>query len=320
MIRKLSVQLLLILALMAVCSWSVIAQLAPPPNEMLHWIRVSDNHAAGDTSTIYFGNHVNGTYDVDAVLYEYQAPPDPPAFFTRFTSIGGGRVNTWGTYGLLNKDMREIPASPTKKDSFYVKVKNPDGVGADNVVLVWPDQSYIEARCDSMILVVVGDAGGASGIPGGRLNMATTNTATILNPYMLTDDGGWNPTAPELKLRIFKYGTKTPNLDAVKRESNLAPSSFGLHQNYPNPFNPSTHFTFDIRNAGLTDVSIYNMLGQKVATLVAKELPVGTYAATWNGMNDEGIAVTSGVYFVRMSVHADGVNEFSAVRKMVLMK
>jgi len=64
------------------------------------------------------------------------------------------------------------------------------------------------------------------------------------------------------------------------------------------------------------------MLGQKVATLVSKELTAGTFSVVWNGMNDQGAAAPSGIYFARMVVRSgEGRNgDFSAVRKLMLMK
>ena len=314
MIRKESILLLSAFALTMLCTGSLLAQ-----TSMIHWLRITDTHGANDTATMVYGNHDLATYNIDLTLGELASPPDPPSFFARWLGITGRPKRPDSTYGLLFKDLREIPTPLTKKDTFSLKVKNPDGADADNMIISWPSGAHVTDRCDSMVLVIIGDPTGASGLPP-RVNMATTSTVTVLNPYMITDVGGWNATAPELKFRIYKYGTKQPDIDAVRRESNLIPSDFGLNQNYPNPFNPTTNFTFDIRNQGMTDIAIYNLLGQKVATLVAKELPVGTYSATGNGTNDEGVAVNSGVYFVSMSVHVDGVSTFSAVRKMVLMK
>jgi hypothetical protein len=93
------------------------------------------------------------------------------------------------------------------------------------------------------------------------------------------------------------------------------PSSFDLQQNYPNPFNPSTVITYAVpRNAHVT-IDIYNVLGQKVASLFDQEQTVGTHSIAWNGQNNHGASVGSGVYFVTMQA-----GTFSQVRKMMLTR
>jgi len=88
-----------------------------------------------------------------------------------------------------------------------------------------------------------------------------------------------------------------------------------LKQNYPNPFNPSTTISFDIVSAGAVNVSVYNVRGQRVRVLVDKYMPVGEHNVAWDGLDEHGSAVGSGVYLYRMS--AGG---YSSVKKMVLMK
>jgi hypothetical protein len=90
-----------------------------------------------------------------------------------------------------------------------------------------------------------------------------------------------------------------------------------LGQNYPNPFNPVTAIEFSIREAGPVTLRVYNAAGQLVKTLVGPgELtPSGAHAVEWDGLNDRGSAVSSGVYFYR--IEAPG---FTKSRKMVLLK
>lgn len=102
------------------------------------------------------------------------------------------------------------------------------------------------------------------------------------------------------------------------------PEEFALSQNYPNPFNPSTSMEFAIPTAAQTEISVYNILGQKIATLASELFTAGAYIATWDGKNSTGGDVPSGVYFVRMSAKVSGESgndaSFSAVRKLVLMR
>ena len=328
MTRERMQRLLLVIGVTMICAATMFAQ-----TSNIFKIRISDNGAASDSGNYVFGNHMSATYGVNQALGENASPPDPPGYYSKWVNITGRSVATYSATGLLYKDLRDGPVSlpdPTRRDTFFLKIKNDNvsAVSAD-LTISWPNASYLGARCDSMYFLftdptLIGDPSGASGggVPAvsgsnAKVDMFAQSSVTILTPF---DPSGWNLAAPAITIKIYKKGVGT-YIDAVKKQSNVVPLNFALHQNYPNPFNPTTNFEFEIRHQGVTDIAVYNMLGQKVSTLVSRELSPGTYSAAWNGKNDEGIAVTSGVYFVRMSVHtATGANEFAAVRKMLLMK
>ncbi len=103
------------------------------------------------------------------------------------------------------------------------------------------------------------------------------------------------------------YGT----LVGIEDEPNgIKPAKFELEQNYPNPFNPSTNINFTISAKSDVKLSVYNLLGQKVATLMDKPLNAGQYHVTFNGSD-----LPSGVYFYRLKA-----GKYSQTRKMLLMK
>lgn len=93
------------------------------------------------------------------------------------------------------------------------------------------------------------------------------------------------------------------------------PSAFDLEQNYPNPFNPETSITYSLANTGRVQVTIYNLLGQQVRNLVDATQQAGRYRALWDGRNNRGEIVPSGVYIYRMET-----GDFSAVRKMTFLQ
>ena len=95
----------------------------------------------------------------------------------------------------------------------------------------------------------------------------------------------------------------------------ILPNVFALHQNYPNPFNPATSIRYDIPVMSNVQVDVYSLLGQKVKTLVRGAHQPGFHAVQWNGTNDMGSPVASGMYICR--IQAD---RFSAVKKLILMK
>ena len=93
------------------------------------------------------------------------------------------------------------------------------------------------------------------------------------------------------------------------------PTSFDLQQNYPNPFNPITHFKYNLPKTSQVKVTVYNMMGRKVATLVDKKQSAGTFQVTWDGTDVRGRRVSSGVYFYKLEA-----GSFNMTRKMLLMK
>lgn len=95
----------------------------------------------------------------------------------------------------------------------------------------------------------------------------------------------------------------------------MLPTSFALAQNYPNPFNAGTNITFNLEQSGQVSLTVCNLLGQRVRTLLEDHLEVGIHTTAWDGRDDNGTPVPSGIYFSRLVQ-----NNQAHVRKMVLLK
>lgn len=93
------------------------------------------------------------------------------------------------------------------------------------------------------------------------------------------------------------------------------PFLFELSENFPNPFNPVTTITYRLEESGDIDISVFNLMGQKVRTLVRGRVESGRHVVIWNGRDDEGRLVSSGVYLYRL--HGE---RHSITRKMMLLK
>lgn len=100
----------------------------------------------------------------------------------------------------------------------------------------------------------------------------------------------------------------------------LAPKEFALGQNFPNPFNPSTTIRYTIGHSGDVSITIYNVLGQKIRTLMNGFHSIGSYDIEWDGKDDHGLGVATGVYFYRITVKSQGEQLFNETKKAVLMK
>ncbi len=94
------------------------------------------------------------------------------------------------------------------------------------------------------------------------------------------------------------------------------PAVFSLAANYPNPFNPQTTIQYALPQAAAVGLTVYNVLGQPVRTLVAEHQAAGRYAVEWDATNDSGQSVSSGMYFYRLQAGGD----FLDIKKMLLLK
>ncbi|TVQ75897.1 MAG: T9SS C-terminal target domain-containing protein, partial [Balneolaceae bacterium] len=88
------------------------------------------------------------------------------------------------------------------------------------------------------------------------------------------------------------------------------PEGYNLGQNYPNPFNPTTQISFEIGQAGMTSLKVYDLLGREVATLVNSDLPAGSHTIDFDAAN-----LASGTYMYRLEA-----NGYVLTRKMMLVK
>jgi hypothetical protein len=108
----------------------------------------------------------------------------------------------------------------------------------------------------------------------------------------------------------------TGDIVSVERLDNAIPTEFSLGQNYPNPFNPTTHIRFALPEGITVRLEVYNMLGQRIATLIDGEfINAGIYETTWNARDDEGRDVSSGIYMYRLAA-----GDFVDLKRMIFIK
>ena len=128
-----------------------------------------------------------------------------------------------------------------------------------------------------------------------------------------SQDGETNPDFTDARgIGVLDTTTTPPTSVEVP---NGIPSGFELAQNYPNPFNPETVIKYQTTQSSSVELAIYNLLGQKVRVLINEVKPAGSYEARWNGTNDFGEVVSSGVYVYRLQS-----GEFESTKKMVFLR
>ena len=190
--------------------------------------------------------------------------------------------------------------------------------------------SKIDAQARTVVIGLINQLGPTTRVP------LVAGDGPVANLVFQVDD----PTTREIVIEknvtkrpshdlVYVYNTRStpgqtafdqanPDFDrisvALSGLSSL-PTEYALEQNYPNPFNPTTQINFSLPVDSKVSLEVYNVLGQRVTSLVNGELPAGEHTVTWNGTNSDGGQVSSGVYFYRISAE-----KFNETKKMMLLK
>ena len=128
-------------------------------------------------------------------------------------------------------------------------------------------------------------------------------------PTFIVDLPGPQMIPPQPKFIIKGSGT------VLSVEDEIIPEAFALHQNYPNPFNPITSLRYDLPEDGLVNITVYDMMGRVVKTLVNSSQTAGYKSIKWNATNDRNEPVSAGLYMYTIQA-----GEFRQTKKMVLLK
>ena len=152
-------------------------------------------------------------------------------------------------------------------------------------------------------------------LKGSPINYDQDNFITI--PYTFS---GNNEQVSEVSIEgVIASGPKGEMINLSYRSSStdikLVPGVFALHQNYPNPFNPTTEIRFDLPEASFAEVAIYNLMGHKVKTLFNMNVKAGYHVISWNGTNDKGHMVSTGMYFYTLNT-----SKYHSMKKMLYLK
>ena len=158
----------------------------------------------------------------------------------------------------------------------------------------------------------------------------TISQAVIFSDPLLTDGNPANDEMVYIIDSLINYGEPVPEgwidpstpdadflgtLDVGEDEPVNLPSGFTLGQNYPNPFNPRTTIMYGLATASRVKIVVHNLLGQPVKTLFEGEQTAGNYSVVWDGSDEYGEPVSSGIYFYRMTA-----GTFIETKKMLLIK
>ena len=120
---------------------------------------------------------------------------------------------------------------------------------------------------------------------------------------------------------IFYLNLKRPVTNITEIQNDFIPNKFELKQNYPNPFNPTTTVGFSLPTTGFVNLAVFNNIGQRVKRLVNQSKPAGFYETQWDGFDENGSTVASGIYLIRFTVLSnDGNQIYQQTRKILLVR
>lgn len=205
----------------------------------------------------------------------------------------------------------------------YDRLEPPPAPGAARLAFQLPDEDRYFRRCDIRPPFEAGETWLLDITPGTDRNLSFSGIDQLPDNFsaVLILDVGETTLLTEGVTVTLPSDTRSARLiigDRGFTEEEIAsvmPQTFELYQNFPNPFNPYTTIRFAIPEPEHVTLEVYNLLGQRVVSLVNGQMAAGTHTVVWNGIDSGGRQVATGVYFYRISAgpHND-------VKKMILLK
>ncbi|MDH3268057.1 MAG: T9SS type A sorting domain-containing protein [Ignavibacteria bacterium] len=275
--KKLNIiNLSMIFLIVIICAGSIYSQTSA---QISIPFQVYDN--AGGQKILYFGLDQTATEGIDIQLGESDLPPFPPigAFDARFIlpkNNFNGSLSSW-------KDYRYTAGFPFS-DTLEHRLKYQSAEGATIMYFSWELPPQVTGLLQDLVGgIVVNVPIGGSGV------YELTNFTTIN------------------QLKLFIYYN---NIVTGVEDENIKPITYMMEQNFPNPFNPSTTIKYSVQEYGAVKLSVYNLLGERVAKLMNETLAAGDYQAVFNAKE-----LSSGVYIAKL----ESVN-YKQTIKMILSK
>jgi hypothetical protein len=231
----------------------------------------------------------------------------------------------------LQLNLAQVNAGPGEEFTVPIEVNNPNGLKSFGFDLGYPNEllSFVKVTATNLTKEWRGLAG-KENVPGtitiGGFNAEAINStqpgALLAVTFMVQEgieDFGdlwlFNLT-DDVAGAESNSGMFSTVMNGVRFiGSGETPTTFALEQNYPNPFNMETEIVYQIPENVYVNLTIYNSLGHKIRTLVSRNQGAGHYAASWDGRDEQGQEITSGIYIYRLET-----SKFNDVKKMLLVK
>lgn len=262
---------------------------------------VGNNNGAYQNLT--FGTGYRATAMLDQDYCEFALPPIPPkdVFDARWSLS-----DTSGSYGTL-RDFRD---STLTSVSTYQGLVQAGGNNTNYPIYMQWSKKAIPANANQ--LFIRDRVGGR--VFNVNMRTATPFTASLVQLIYPNPNDSDVVRLQVSNTQITGFTIVQDPLNSITEISGM-PGSFELAQNYPNPFNPTTTIRFSVPTEQQTRLEVIDVMGRVIATLVNDKVGAGTYNVTWDGMDQAGNVVGSGVYFYRLSA-----GNFVEMKQMTMMK
>jgi hypothetical protein len=242
------------------------------------------------------------------------------ANLTVFVSDGEDSDNT--SLAITVTPVNDAPSefeliSPTVLDTFQISTATDE-----TIPFTWESSYDVDSDLTYKLIVTLDYPGNVYTQDYLNISDASTSISTYEYASFMTDFNLtlWNidyvvEVSDEEFTVISQAGEFVLNNTLLSTDSKIIPEVFALHQNYPNPFNPVTSLRYDLPEDGLVNITIYDMMGRIVKTLVNSSQTAGYKSISWNATNDRNESVSAGLYLYTIQA-----GEFRQTKKMVLLK
>ena len=278
-------------------------------------------------------------YSCDSNCDGVTTPGDALIVFMAYLSGTEPPLECPGLFGLkktgsaegVSVSIQETDDSPENQISFYVNVENAEGINCFGLDLGFPDDKL------ELIDVTVADLTAQWQVFEGKENLAGVIRIGGFNPEAGGSTENGNLAKVTFRIReeaagsgdLWIYNTiddlneaisetfqiNFDQPDSPKSTDREKAASYELEQNYPNPFNMNTEISYQTAESGSVQLIIYNLTGQKIRTLVSETQQAGHHIVRWDGKDDFGNEVSSGVYMYKLSTR-----DSHKIRKLVILK
>ncbi|UCB51955.1 MAG: T9SS type A sorting domain-containing protein [Candidatus Zixiibacteriota bacterium] len=266
------------------------------------------------------------THDVPTAATDSLAGMIIPLCYTSSSSAGYCSVSGWWN----NNNVFPFPdLDRSIFRHFYPDTNRMMTYGEDFTMRDWDTKDLtLDGDSTFWLSLIATGTGDQRWGEGSQVLLATMTFRISDTTTICIDSCFWPPTGrldwsngdgtvfnPKFTGECFKADTAGDAVREVPGSEGNRPSEFSLSQNYPNPFNPETYIEFGLSKAAHVEIDIFNIVGQRVRTLVDEEMEPGNYVADWDSKDEQGHSVSSGIYFYRMTAE-----DFSDMKKMLLVK
>lgn len=282
-----------------------------------------NTHLKGDYA--YVSHYADGLR-----IYDISDPSDifEAGYYDSYASPGGGFVGAWGAFPFFASGKVLISDMQTGLYVVFFAAAeevglNPASLDFDTVAVnqqVSKTLHVFNPASDTLVVSSIVSTQAYFSAAPLQFSVASGDTQAVTVTFTPLTAGQYNGvltiatnfiSQDTLQVNVTGYADQGVGIG----EDDPLPQEFAVSDNYPNPFNPSTTIDYQLSRAAQVHLTVYNSLGQKIRTLVRNFQQPGSYQAVWDGRNDAGEVVGSGMYLYRFTA-----GNFSRTHKMFFMK